>query len=29
MIQAVRTVVHENETPEKAFEFYKTLKAEG
>ncbi|MDP7317433.1 MAG: 3-hydroxy-5-phosphonooxypentane-2,4-dione thiolase LsrF, partial [SAR324 cluster bacterium] len=29
MIQAVRGVVHENETPEKAFELYNTLKAEG
>ena len=29
MIQAVRAVVHENETPEKAFELYNTLKAEG
>jgi len=26
MIQAVRAVVHDNETPEKAFELYKTLK---
>ena len=29
MIQAIRTVVHENETPEKAFELYNTLKTEG
>ena len=28
MIQAVRAVVHQNETPEKAYELYKTLKAE-
>ena len=28
MIQAVRKVVHENETPEQAFELYKTLKNE-
>ena len=28
MIQAVGAVVHENETPEKAFELYKTLKTE-
>ncbi len=28
MIQAVRAVVHQNETPEKAFELFKTLKAE-
>jgi putative autoinducer-2 (AI-2) aldolase len=27
MIQAVRAVVHQNETPEKAFELYETLKA--
>jgi putative autoinducer-2 (AI-2) aldolase len=26
MIQAVRAVVHENETPEKALELYRTLK---
>jgi len=26
MIQAVRAVVHDSETPEKAFDFYKTLK---
>ena len=26
MIQAVRKVVHENETPEQAFELYNTLK---
>jgi len=29
MIQAVRAVVHQNETPEKAFELYKTLKQKG
>jgi len=29
MIQAVRAVVHDNETPEKAFELYQTLKNEG
>ncbi len=29
MIQAVRAVVHDNESPEKAFELYGTLKAEG
>ena len=28
MIQAVRAVVHENETPEKALELYNTLKNE-
>ncbi len=28
MIQAVKAVVHENETPEKAFELYNTLKQE-
>jgi putative autoinducer-2 (AI-2) aldolase len=28
MIQAVRAVVHQNETPEKAYELYKSLKAE-
>lgn len=28
MIQAVRAVVHENETPEKAFDLYNTLKQE-
>ncbi len=28
MIQAVRAVVHENETPEKAFDLYQTLKNE-
>jgi putative autoinducer-2 (AI-2) aldolase len=28
MIQAVKAVVHENETPEKAFELYNTLKRE-
>jgi putative autoinducer-2 (AI-2) aldolase len=28
MIQAVKAVVHENETPEKAFELYSTLKNE-
>jgi len=27
MIQAVRAVVHENETPEKAFDLYNTLKS--
>ena len=26
MIQAVRAVVHENETPEKAFDLYNTIK---
>jgi putative autoinducer-2 (AI-2) aldolase len=26
MIQAVRAVVHDNETPKKAFELYKSLK---
>jgi hypothetical protein len=26
MIQAVKAIVHENETPEKAFELYDTLK---
>jgi putative autoinducer-2 (AI-2) aldolase len=26
MIQAVRAVVHENETPARAYELYKTLK---
>ena len=26
MIQAVRSVVHDNETPKKAFDLYKTLK---
>ena len=26
MIQAVRAVVHDNETPEKAFDLYNTLK---
>jgi putative autoinducer-2 (AI-2) aldolase len=26
MIQAVRAVVHDNETPKKAFELFKTLK---
>ena len=29
MIKAVRSVVHENETAEKAFEFYNSIKAEG
>jgi putative autoinducer-2 (AI-2) aldolase len=29
MIQAVRAVVHDNESPEKAFELYETLKVEG
>jgi putative autoinducer-2 (AI-2) aldolase len=29
MIQAVKAVVHENETPEKAFELYNTLKNQG
>ncbi len=29
MIQAVRAVVHENETPEKAYDLYLTLKNEG
>ena len=28
MIQAVRSVVHGNETPEKAYELYHTLKNE-
>ncbi|MCP4642541.1 MAG: 3-hydroxy-5-phosphonooxypentane-2,4-dione thiolase [bacterium] len=28
MVQAVRAVVHENETPDKAFEMYNTLKSE-
>jgi putative autoinducer-2 (AI-2) aldolase len=28
MIQAVRSVVHDRETPEKAYEFYQTLKNE-
>lgn len=28
MIQAIRAVVHDNETPEKAFDMYKTLKNE-
>jgi putative autoinducer-2 (AI-2) aldolase len=28
MIQAVRAVVHDNETPEKAFDLYNTLKQE-
>ncbi len=28
MIQAVRAVVHQNETPEKAYELFETLKAE-
>jgi putative autoinducer-2 (AI-2) aldolase len=28
MIQAVKAVVHDNETPEKAFDMYNTLKAE-
>lgn len=28
MVQAVRSVVHENETPEKAFDLYNTLKSE-
>ena len=28
MIQAVKAVVHENETPEKAYDLYRTLKAE-
>ncbi|UCE53775.1 MAG: hypothetical protein JSV31_31830 [Desulfobacterales bacterium] len=28
MIQAVKAVVHENETPQKAFELYNTLKNE-
>ena len=28
MIQAVKAVVHDNETPEKAFEFYTTIKNE-
>jgi len=26
MIQAVRAVVHDNETPDKAFDLYNTLK---
>ena len=29
MIKAVRSVVHENETAEKAFELYNSLKADG
>jgi putative autoinducer-2 (AI-2) aldolase len=29
MIQAVRRVVHENATPEQAFDVYMTLKSEG
>ena len=29
MIKAVRSVVHENETPEKAFELYNSLKTDG
>ena len=29
MIQAVRAVIHDNESPEKAFELYEALKAEG
>ncbi len=29
MIQAVRAVVHDNETPEKAFDLYTTLKNRG
>jgi len=29
MIQAVRKVVHENETPERAFDLYRTLSSEG
>ena len=28
MIQAIRKVVHEGETPEHAFEFYQSMKAE-
>jgi putative autoinducer-2 (AI-2) aldolase len=28
MIQAVKAVVHENETPQKAFDLYNTLKRE-
>jgi putative autoinducer-2 (AI-2) aldolase len=28
MIQAVKAVVHDNETPEKAFDLYNTLKQE-
>ena len=28
MIQAVKAVVHDNETPEKAFDLYNTLKNE-
>ena len=28
MIQAVKAVVHDNETPEKAFELYTTIKNE-
>jgi hypothetical protein len=28
MIQAVRKVVHDGETPEHAFEFYESMKAE-
>ena len=29
MIQAIRAVVHENETPGKAFDLYNTLKNQG
>jgi len=29
MIQAIRAVVHDNETPQKAFDFYNTLKNQG
>jgi putative autoinducer-2 (AI-2) aldolase len=29
MIQAVRAVVHDNETPEKAFDLFNTLKNKG
>jgi putative autoinducer-2 (AI-2) aldolase len=29
MIQAVRAVVHDNKTPEKAFDLYNTLKNQG
>jgi putative autoinducer-2 (AI-2) aldolase len=29
MIQAVRAVVHGNETPQKAFDLYHTLKNQG
>ena len=29
MIQAVRAVVHRHEKPEKAYELYRSLKAEG